>query len=92
LYAVVVPVGLWAGYHTLQAYSNWLLVIPAFISGLILVALLEVAKTFIAPILAHGIPTEWFGFILNFNPTNQKNDVCGIQEAATEGQYTRIRA
>jgi len=25
-------VGLWAGYHTLQAYSNWLLVIPAFIS------------------------------------------------------------
>ena len=54
LLAVVVPVGLWAGYHTLQAYTNWLLVIPAFLSGLILVALLEVTKSFIAPILAHG--------------------------------------
>lgn len=52
--AVGVPVGLWACYHTLQAYGNWLLVIPAFLSGVILIGLLEVTKTFIAPILAHG--------------------------------------
>ena len=54
LLAVVLPVGFWAGFHALQAYQNLLYIIPAFICGLILLALLEKTKSIIAPIIAHG--------------------------------------
>jgi len=52
--AVALPVGLWAGYHMLQAYQNVALVVPAFLCGLILIGLLEVTKNPIACIMAHG--------------------------------------
>lgn len=53
--AVLVPVGLWAIYHGLQSYSNPLMVIPAFFNGLLLIGLLEYTKSFLAPIITHGI-------------------------------------
>ena len=43
--------------------------IPAFISGLILVALLEFTKTFIAPILAHGAYNT-AAILLSFKPSD----------------------
>ncbi|MEM2512737.1 MAG: CPBP family intramembrane glutamic endopeptidase [Candidatus Bathyarchaeia archaeon] len=52
--AVVIPVGFWAGFHALQAYSNVLYVIPAFVCGLLLLWLLEKTKSIMAPIIAHG--------------------------------------
>jgi len=52
--AVLLPVGFWAGFHALQAYSNVIYVVPAFVCGLILLALLEATKSVIAPIIAHG--------------------------------------
>lgn len=53
--AIIIPVGLWACYHAIQAYNNAWMIIPAFINGLILIGLLEFTKSFLAPILAHGI-------------------------------------
>jgi membrane protease YdiL (CAAX protease family) len=48
------PVVLWAGFHAIQAYNNLWYLIPAFIDGLVLLALLETTKCFLTPILAHG--------------------------------------
>lgn len=53
--ATVLAVGFWAGFHAIRAYSNILLIIPAFICGIILVCLLEYTKSLIAPIIAHGV-------------------------------------
>lgn len=53
--AILVPVGLWAAYHGIQAYANPLMIIPAFINGILLIGLLEVTKSFLAPIIAHGL-------------------------------------
>ena len=53
--AAGIAVGLWAGYHALQAYANILYVIPAFLCGIILIAILELTKSIFAPILAHGL-------------------------------------
>lgn len=50
----LLPVFLWAGYHAIQAYTNVWYLIPAFVDGLVLLALLETTKSFLAPILAHG--------------------------------------
>jgi len=52
--AVALPVGLWSGFHALQAYSDILYLIPAFVCGVLLVWLLEATKNIIAPIIAHG--------------------------------------
>ena len=48
------PVVLWAGFHAIQAYNNLWYLIPAFVDGLVLLALLEVTHSFLAPVLAHG--------------------------------------
>ncbi len=48
------PVVLWAGFHAIQAYNNIWYLIPAFVDGLVLLALLETTKSFLTPILAHG--------------------------------------
>jgi membrane protease YdiL (CAAX protease family) len=53
--AVLVPVGLWAIYHGIQAYNNAWMIIPAFINGLLLIGLLWITKSFLAPIIAHGL-------------------------------------
>ena len=53
--AVGLPVGLWAGFHMLQAWQDPILIVPAFGCGLILIGLLEVTKTPIAPIMSHGL-------------------------------------
>jgi len=53
--AVIVPVGLWATYHGIQAYNNPVMIIPAFFNGLILMGLLWITKSFLAPIIAHGL-------------------------------------
>ncbi len=53
--AAVIVVGAWACYHGIQAYSNLIMIVPAFINGLILLWLLLYARSFLAPILAHGI-------------------------------------
>ena len=54
LSVAILPIAFWAGFHALQAYSNVLYVIPAFLCGLLLVFLLEQTKSIIAPIIAHG--------------------------------------
>ena len=53
--AVIVPVGLWATYHGIQAYNNPVMIVPAFFNGLILMGLLWMTKSFLAPIIAHGL-------------------------------------
>jgi membrane protease YdiL (CAAX protease family) len=53
--AIVLSVGIWAGFHALQAYQNVYYVIPAFLCGLILLFLLENTKSIVAPIIAHGL-------------------------------------
>ena len=50
----LVPVFLWAGYHAIQAYNDVWYLIPAFVDGLVLLALLEATHSFLAPVLAHG--------------------------------------
>ena len=50
----IFPVVLWAGFHAIQAYNNLWFLIPAFVDGLVLLALLEVTHSFLAPVLAHG--------------------------------------
>jgi hypothetical protein len=49
------PIVLWAGFHAIQAYNNLWYLLPAFVDGLLLLALLELTKSFIAPVLAHGL-------------------------------------
>jgi membrane protease YdiL (CAAX protease family) len=51
----IVPVALWAGFHAIQAYNNLWYLLPAFADGLMLLALLELTKSFLAPVIAHGI-------------------------------------
>jgi membrane protease YdiL (CAAX protease family) len=53
--AVIVPVGLWATYHGIQAYNNPVMIVSAFFNGLILMSLLWMTKSFLAPIIAHGL-------------------------------------
>ena len=55
LIAAVLPIAFWAGFHAIQAYSNIWYVIPAFIDGMIFLALLVWTKNFLAPVIAHGI-------------------------------------
>jgi hypothetical protein len=50
----LVPVFLWAGFHAIQAYNSVWYLIPAFVDGLVLLALLEATHAFLAPVLAHG--------------------------------------
>jgi membrane protease YdiL (CAAX protease family) len=54
LLIALIPVALWAGFHAIQAYNNIWYVIPAFVDGMILIALLEYTKAFLAPVIAHG--------------------------------------
>lgn len=48
------PVLLWAGFHAIQAYNNFWYLIPAFVDGMLLLALLELTHAFLAPVIAHG--------------------------------------
>jgi len=54
IYVAMIPIGLWAGYHMLQSYPNALMVIPAFICGVILLMLLRHTKSILTVIFAHG--------------------------------------
>jgi membrane protease YdiL (CAAX protease family) len=53
--AVAVSVGLWAAYHALQAYRSLIYILPAFVCGVLLVALLEYTRSLVAPVIAHGL-------------------------------------
>jgi len=53
-WGVGLSVGIWAVLHSVQAYASLILVIPAFIAGLILYWLLKVTGNICAPTLAHG--------------------------------------
>ena len=61
--AILVPVGLWAAYHGIQAYGNLWMIVPAFINGILLIGLLEATKSFLAPIIAHGLYNSAILFI-----------------------------
>lgn len=80
--AVGLAVGFWAGFHALQAYSNVFYVIPAFACGLVLIALLEYTKSFIATILAHGAYNT-ITIILNYSPSNMPITVPWFPTALT---------
>jgi membrane protease YdiL (CAAX protease family) len=52
--AILVAVGLWAAFHAIQSYSNWLYIIPAFLNGLVMIGVLEYTKSFLTTVIAHG--------------------------------------
>jgi hypothetical protein len=49
------PVGFWALLHGIQAYSNPLLIVPAFINGVVLLVLLWRTKCILSCVLSHWL-------------------------------------
>jgi membrane protease YdiL (CAAX protease family) len=80
--AVAISVGFWAGFHALQAYKNVYYVIPAFMCGLILLFLLEVTKSVIAPIIAHGLYNT-ISILLSYTTANVPIDIPWFPTALT---------
>jgi hypothetical protein len=69
------PVIMWACWHSLESYSNWLLVIPAAINGFIMLLLIFVKKAgkvrfgIIASFFAHGCYNAYIVFSSYLNGT-----------------------
>ena len=63
------PVGFWACLHAVQAYADPVMILPAFVNGIVLIILLYKTQCFLACVFSHWIFNSGIVFLTYLNGT-----------------------